>query len=54
MARILAAFRNWILRIGGCPALIRDGEPNEYKLKEDGCWIAVGQLSMKQIKEEEL
>jgi len=55
MARILAAFRNWILRIGGRPALIRDGEPNEYKykLKEDGCWIAVGQLSVHIIKTDE-
>lgn len=41
------------MRIGGRPALIRDGEPNEYKLKEDGCWISVGQLSVHIIKTDE-
>jgi len=53
MARIFAAFRNRTLRIGGRPALVQDGEPNEYKLKEDGCWIAVGQLSVHIIKTDE-
>ena len=50
MARIFAALRNWISRMGGCPVLVQDGESNEYKLKEDGCWIAVGQLSVHIIK----
>ena len=53
MARMLAALRNWILRIRDRPALLRDGESNEYKMKDDGCWIADENLTVHIIKTDE-